>query len=124
MSKLLVKLTDTKVNATPAYVTYALGAIDCLTTVIGVSIYKIVEFNPLMSLLITYNISLFVILKLATAGIISLCLLLAQKQLFLIKNKTTKESKACYLLLNLGLFTILTIYVITITNNILILFSC
>ena len=106
-----------------SFILVLIGAIDCLTTVIGVLYFGAVELNPLLTGIVSTNIWAFLVLKISATVCVGFTYILANKTLNKAVDNTTKAFKYSQSLIKItyaGLVMFLTIVVI---NNLTILLA-
>lgn len=99
-----------------------MGAMDCLTTVIGTLYYGTREINPILASLVSSNLPAFVILKLTVTVAVGLIFILAQKTLMKSPNKNSTAFKISLQILKIAYFSVILFLSIVVTNNLLVLF--
>jgi Domain of unknown function (DUF5658) len=100
-----------------------MGSIDCLTTVIGVLYSGAAELNPFMAGIVSTNIGVFLVVKIAATIFTALTYILANKTLMKTKNKSTKSFKYSLKLIKVAYTGIILFLVIVVANNFLILLA-
>jgi len=100
-----------------------MGAMDCLTTVIGTMYYCTQELNPLLSGLVNSNIPAFVFIKLTITVSVALIFILAQKTLMKSSNKSSSPFKIALWTLRIAYFSIILFFAVSVANNLLVLFN-
>ncbi|MGD0645708.1 MAG: DUF5658 family protein [Candidatus Bathyarchaeia archaeon] len=98
-----------------------MGSIDCLTTVIGVLYSGAAELNPFMAGIVSTNIGVFLLMKIAATILIAFTYILANRTLMKTQNKTSRSFKYSYKLLKVAYSGIIVFLVIVVANNLLIL---
>ncbi len=100
-----------------------MGIIDCVTTVIGVTFSGASEANPIIAGIVSTNIDVFLIIKIAATGLIAFTYLYANNLLTKSTNKDAKSFKLSRNLLNVGYMSIIAFLSIVVTNNLFILLA-
>lgn len=97
-----------------------LGLMDCLTTVIGIVYFSVIELNPLMAVLVTSNLPAFVVVKIGVSILVGVLLILAQRTLnnFIAKNKSYRLAKN---ILKVATASLTIFLLIVVANNLLVL---
>ena len=67
-----------RMGAYPTLLLALMGYMDCLTTVIGIMYFGAVELNPLISGIVSTNLSAFVALKITST--VTVCLIFIQTE--------------------------------------------
>ena len=98
-----------------------MGSMDCLTTVVGVVFFGTQELNPVLSGLVSSNLSVFVVLKLTVTVAVGLIFVLAQKTLMRTPDHNSPSFKFAMKTLNMAYFSIVLFLAIVVANNILVL---
>ncbi len=110
-----------RVGAFPSMLLLLMGTMDCITTVIGIMYFGAVECNPLMSGIISTNITAFVVLKLTTTVFVFLIFVQAKKILNKSQNKTSRAFTATQKLLKVALNGVIAFLVVVVSNNLVVL---
>jgi hypothetical protein len=110
-----------KVRAYPTLLLASIGFMDCITTVIGILYFGAVEYNPILSGLVSTNIFAFVVLKLTTTILVCLVFSFAEKTLMKTPNKANRAFSRAYSLLKFAYAGTIIFLVITVTNNFIVL---
>ena len=105
----------------PSFLIILMGALDCITTVIGVVYSGAKELNPFMAGIVDSNIGDFLVVKISATIIIAACYVVANRSLMLSPNKTTKSFKYSNKLLKIGYIGIIGFLCITVANNLIVL---
>ena len=74
----------------PSLLIILMGALDCLTTVIGVTYEGAKELNPAMAVIVDSNVGAFLIVKIFATVFIAITYIFARKILQHIPNKNGK----------------------------------
>ena len=96
---------------------FTLGTLDCITTVIGIEVYHLFEQNPLMNILISKSIWLFILVKMLSTISLVIVFYLSQN----ILNGIPREKKhldTAYLIVYVALTAIIIFMFIVVFNNI------
>ncbi len=102
-------------QAVPSAILIIMGLMDCATTAIGVLYAGAVEANPCLAGVVSTNIYLFVVLKIAATFLIGFTYMFAKKTLNGCSNKNSRPFKLSKHIINIsyiGIFTFLSIVVI------------
>jgi hypothetical protein len=110
-----------KVRAYPTLLLALIGSMDCVTTVIGILYFGAVEYNPILSGIVSTNIGAFVVLKLATTLLVCLVFSLAERILLKTPDKANKAFSRTYSLLKFAYAGTIIFLIITVANNFLVL---
>jgi hypothetical protein len=110
-----------KVRAYPTLMLALIGFMDCATTVVGILYFGAVEYNPLLSGLVSTNIGAFVFVKLATTLLVCVIFSLAEKILMKTPDKANKAFSRAYSLLKFSYAGTIVFLIITVVNNFLVL---
>ncbi len=110
-----------KVRAYPTLLLALIGSMDCVTTVIGILYFGAVEYNPILSSLVSTNIGAFVVLKLATTLLVCVVFSLAEKILMKTPDKANRAFSRTYSLLKFSYAGTIIFLTVTVTNNFLVL---
>lgn len=105
----------------PSLLLILIGAIDCVTTVIGVVYSGAKELNPFMAGFASTNIGAFLAVKIAATLFIAGTYLLANRTLIKTKNKNTRSFKYSYNLIKFAYVGIMVFMIIVVANNLLVL---
>jgi hypothetical protein len=98
-----------------------MGSMDCLTTVIGTLFFGTVEVNPLISGLVSTNLAMFVVVKLAVTTFVGMIFVLAQRTLLQSENKYSPSFRIANNILR-GAFVGITFFlVVVVVNNVLVI---
>jgi hypothetical protein len=98
-----------------------LGAMDCLTTVIGQVYCGTSELNPLIAELVSTNLPLFVIIKLSVSVGVGVMLVWAEKSLQKSKDTDVKSYKVAKKTLTAAYACIIIFLCIVVLNNALVI---
>lgn len=98
-----------------------MGFIDCLTTVIGVAYSGATEMNPLLAGIVSTNIGVFLVIKIAATLLIAFSYFLANRTLTKTQNKTSRSFKYSSKFLRYAYAGVLVFMIIVVANNLLIL---
>ncbi len=79
------------------------------------------ELNPVLAGIVSSNLSVFVILKLAVTVSVGLIFVLAQKTLMRTSDHKSKQFKIALKTLKIAYFTIVLFLAVVVANNILVL---
>ena len=112
-----------KVQMVPSFLLVAMGLIDCLTTVVGISFSRASELNPVMAGVVSTNIGAFIAIKIATSIAIALTYLIAHKMLMTYPNKTSRGFKLSSAVLKIGYGGIIAFFCAVVINNLVILLA-
>ncbi|MGD0996610.1 MAG: DUF5658 family protein [Candidatus Bathyarchaeia archaeon] len=107
----------------PSLLLIIMGAIDCLTTVIGVLYSGATELNPFMAGIVSTNIGAFLVVKIAATLFIAFTYILANRTLIKTPNKGSKSFKYSSKFLKVAYAGIMVFMVIVVANNLLILLA-
>lgn len=105
----------------PSLLLVLMGAIDCVTTVIGVVYSGAKELNPFMAGFANTNIGAFLAVKIAATLFIAGTYLLANRTLIKTQNKNTRSFKYSHKLIQVAYVGIMVFMIIVVTNNLLVL---
>ena len=105
----------------PSLLLIVMGAIDCLTTVIGVLYSGAKELNPFMAGIVSTNIGAFLVIKIAATMLIACTYILANRILLKNPNKASKSFMYSSKVLKVAYFGILVFMIIVVANNMLVL---
>jgi len=100
-----------------------MGSIDCLTTAIGVKYFGAVELNPLITGIVSTNITAFLALKISATLLIGATYILARRTLIKIQNKDSKSFKIYSMFMNIAYTGLVVFLIIVVVNNLLILLA-
>jgi len=112
-----------KKEVIPSLLLIVMGAIDCLTTIIGVLYSGAKELNPFLAGIVSTNIGAFLVVKIAATMFIAFAYVLANRTLIKTPNKTSRSFKYSYRVLKIGYAGILVFMGIVVANNLLILLA-
>lgn len=112
-----------KKEVLPSLLLIVMGAIDCLTTTIGVLYSGAKELNPLMAGIVSTNIGAFLVVKIAATMLIASTYILAKRTLIKTPNKEDKSFKYSSKVLKIGYAGIMVFMMIVVANNLLILLA-
>jgi hypothetical protein len=107
----------------PSILLIVMGAVDCMTTVIGILYRQATELNPLMAGIVSTNIGAFLIVKLVATMIAALSFAVANKTLMDTQNKGTRTYVYSSKLIKIASAALLFFLSIVIANNLLVLFG-
>ena len=108
-------------GAYPTLLLALMGYMDCLTTVIGIMYFGAVELNPLISGIVSTNLSAFVALKITSTVTVCLIFIQIEKILMKTKDKTTRSFSWTRRLLKIAHFGVVSFLVVVVANNVLVL---
>jgi hypothetical protein len=100
-----------------------MGAMDCLTTALGVRYFGTSESNPLMAAIISTNIGVFLTVKITATLLMALTYVLASRALMGTSNKTSNFFKYSCRMIELAYAGIIAFLSVVVTNNLLILIA-
>ena len=112
-----------KLQMVPSFLLVAMGLVDCLTTVIGISLSHASELNPFMAGVVSTNIGAFIALKIATSLIIASTYLIAHKILTSTSNKTSLGFKLSSVILKIVYGGIIAFFCVVVINNLVVLLA-
>ena len=98
-----------------------MGSMDCLTTVVGVTFFGTQELNPILSGLVSSDLSAFVLLKLAVTVGVGLIFITAQKTLLSSSDHCSHSFQIASKMLKAAYYSVLLFLAIVVVNNILVL---
>jgi uncharacterized membrane protein len=110
-----------KTEMIPSFVLVLMGAIDCLTTVIGVLYFGAMELNPFMSGIVNMNILVFMAVKMCATFLIGFTYILATRTLKKIENKETRSYRFSRSLLKVAYVGLVMFLIVVVVNNLVIL---
>jgi hypothetical protein len=105
----------------PSIFLILMGAIDAITTVIGVMYYGATELNPFMSGIVNTNIMAFLFLKVTATLLIGFTYILAKRTLNKTLDKDTRSFKISNRLIKVAYGGLTLFLIATVTNNITVL---
>lgn len=100
-----------------------MGAMDCLTTVIGTVYFGTQELNPIIAGLVNTNLPAFVAVKLAVTISVGVVFVLAERALLSNSNVNDKSFKVAYVTLRVASAGIVVFLLLVVINNIMVLLS-
>ncbi len=112
-----------KTEIIPSVLLIIMGAIDCITTVIGVLYSGAVELNPFLAGIVSTNIGAFLAVKLAATMIVAFSFVLANNALMKTQNKNSKSFVYSSRLLKISSIGLVVFLTVVVMNNIIILFG-
>jgi hypothetical protein len=112
-----------KLQMVPSFLLVAIGLLDCLTTVIGVSFSGASELNPVMAGIINTNVGVFLAVKIGATIIIALTYIFASKILMQSSSQNSKLFKLSSALIKIGYGGIITFFCLVVVNNLVILLT-
>ena len=112
-----------KKEVIPSLLLILMGAIDCLTTTIGVVYSGAKELNPLMAGIVSTNIGAFLVVKIAATMLIAFTYILAKRTLIKAPYKDTRSFKYSSRVLKIGYAGILAFMIVVVANNLIILLA-
>jgi hypothetical protein len=98
-----------------------MGAMDCLTTVVGTMYFGTMELNPIIANLVNTNILAFVVVKLAVTVFVGFTFVFAEKTLMGSGEKGTRSFKIAQVTLRVAYVGVVLFLVVVVTNNIVVL---
>lgn len=107
----------------PSFILILMGSIDCLTTAIGVKYFGAVELNPLITGIVSTNITAFLALKISATFLIGATYILARRTLTKIQNKDSKSFKIYSMSMNIAYTGLVVFLIIVVVNNLIILLA-
>jgi len=107
----------------PSFLIIFMGLIDCITTVLGVLYSGAKEMNPFMAGIVSSNIGVFMIVKIAATVLIAAAYLIANKTLMQSQDKSTKSFMYSRNLLKICYGVTITFLLVVVVNNLIILFA-
>ena len=107
----------------PSFFIVLLGSIDCITTFIGVTYFGAVEFNPLLTGIVSTSMIAFLALKISTTFLIGFTYIFAKRTLNKTMDKSTKAYKFSSRLMKVAFAGLIIFLVVTIINNLVVLLA-
>ena len=105
----------------PSYLIIVMGVLDCATTLVGVLYSGAKELNPLMAGILSSNVGIFMIVKLAGTVFVATSYILARRLLMGIPDKTTKSFNNFFQFMRVSYAAVIVFLFMVIANNVLIL---
>ena len=105
----------------PSLLIILMGALDCVTTIIGVTYSGAKELNPAMAVLVNSNVGVFLFVKIAATMFIALSYVFARKILQHIPNKNGKGFQYSIKALTFAYAGLVCFLALAVVNNLLIL---
>lgn len=109
------------VRTYPTLLLVLMGSLDCITTVIGIMYYGAVELNPLLSGVVSTNITAFIILKLTTTVFVCLIFVQAEKILMKTTNQASRAFTWTKRLLKVATAGVILFLCVVVANNLIVL---
>jgi hypothetical protein len=107
----------------PSFFIILLGSIDALTTVIGVLYSGAVELNPLMTGIVSTNITAFLAIKISATFLIGFTYIVAKRTLNKTMEKNTKTFKYSNWFMKGAYAGLMIFLILTVINNLIILLA-
>ena len=100
-----------------------MGAMDCLTTVVGSLYFGAREINPLIAGVVNSNLPAFVIIKLVVTICVGAIFVLAEKILLGNPNRNSQAFKVTHNMLRASYLGIVLFLVLAVVNNIAVIIN-
>jgi len=110
-----------RIRIYPSLLLVLMGSMDCLTTVVGILYFGAVEWNPLLAGLVSTNLLVFAVVKLASTVFAGFIFHQARKILMRSNDKTSKSFKRTIYFLKAAYIGIVAFLVVVVVNNSLVL---
>ena len=107
----------------PSFILILVGAMDCLTTVIGVMYYGAAELNPCMTYIVSSSIPAFILIKIVATLVIASTYIIAKRTLDSTPNKEMKFFKYFSIGMKVAYAGLAIFLAIVVANNLIILLS-
>jgi len=112
-----------KTELLPSFVLVLMGAMDCLTTVVGVIYFGAVELNPILSGVVQSSIVAFMVLKLAATLCIAGTYFLAKKMLNKTADKTTNSFRFSNVFVKSSYAGLVVFLLMVVANNLVVMLA-
>jgi len=110
-----------RINATPILIFLLAGALDWLTTIIGVVGFGAVESNPFVADVAGSNLPLFVALKLPATTILGLFFYLGERMILKAHDKNTVPFQYARIILKTACIAVSGLLLIVVMNNLIVI---
>ena len=110
-----------KTELLPSFVLVLMGAMDCLTTVVGVIYFGAVELNPILSGAVQSSIVAFMVLKLTATLCIAGTYILAKKMLNKTADKTTNSFRFSNIFVKSSYTGLVVFLLMVVANNLVVM---
>ncbi len=107
----------------PSFILFLMGALDCITTVIGVMYYGAAELNPLMTGIVNSSIPAFILIKISATVLIASTYFIAKRTLDTAVNKETRFFRYSSFGMKAAYAGLAIFLAVTVANNLIILLS-
>ena len=108
------------VRTVPSLALFLAGAMDCLTTVIGISFFGAVEVNPILSNIARISIAAFIVTKLTSVSLVALMFHQANRALMSSPDKGTRTFKFASKTLKVSYAAATIVLLAAVINNIIV----
>jgi hypothetical protein len=110
-----------KTDLLPSFVLVLMGAMDCLTTVVGVIYFGAVELNPILSGVVQSSIVAFMVLKLTATLCIASTYILAKRMLNKTADKTTNSFRLSNIFVKSSYTGLVVFLLMVVANNLVVM---
>ena len=100
-----------------------MGSLDCLTTVVGTQFFRTREINPFIAGLVSSNLPIFVVLKLAVTVCVALVFVFAEKTLLGNGDKGNRAFKIVHNILRVSYVGVVFFLVFVVANNVMVIYG-
>jgi hypothetical protein len=98
-----------------------MGAMDCLTTVVGTVYFGTQELNPFIATLLNFNLPVFVVVKLVVTVCVGVIFVLAEKTLLSTEETNKRSFKIAQSTLLISYIGVVLFLAFIVVNNILVI---
>ena len=112
-----------KTDLLPSFVLVLMGAMDCLTTVVGVIYFGAVELNPILSGVVQSSIVAFMVLKLTATLCIAGTYILSKKMLNKTTDKTTNSFRLSNIFVKSSYAGLVVFLLMVVANNLVVMLA-
>jgi len=107
----------------PSFIIILMGSIDAITTVVGTLYFGAIELNPLLTSLVSTNITGFLILKLIASICIGSTYVLVRRMMNMAEDKSSRSFKFGNIFMKISYASVIVFLVIVVVNNLIVLLT-
>lgn len=107
----------------PSLIIVLMGSIDAATTVVGTLYFGATELNPLLTGLVSTNITGFLVLKLLASFCIGATYVLVKRMMNMAEDKSSKSFKFGTIFMKISYASVIAFLIIVVVNNLIVILA-
>ncbi len=112
-----------KASIVPGLVLMLMGALDCLTTIVGVQSSVGVELNPVMAGLVNTNVPAFFAVKMASSAVMGFIFIGASVMLNMSFDRSSRYFAAFDRILKIASLGLIAFFIVVVVNNLAVILA-